>query len=118
MLILVALVSDQSILNLIPALMERADRVYLVATDATQRKGMPRRLEGILDKYGIRTETVTDNLDAGLAMILEFAGRVITRIQQSDPTAQIVQNATGGKKLMALGFVEVFPSPLRFFRAP
>jgi len=53
-----------------------------------------------------------------LATILEFAGRVITRIQQSDPTAQIVLNATGGKKLMALGFVEVFPSPLRFFRAP
>ena len=34
MLIHVALVSDQSIPNLIPALMERPDRVYLVATDA------------------------------------------------------------------------------------
>jgi len=39
---------------------------------------MPRRLEGILDKHGIRTETVTGVPDAGLATILEFAGRVIT----------------------------------------
>lgn len=108
MLIHVALISDQTIPNLIPALMERPDRVYLVATDAMQRKGMQRRLEDILDKRGIRTETVTGAPDAHLATILEFAGRVVTRIQQSDPTAQIVLNATGGKKLMALGFVEVF----------
>lgn len=108
MLIHVALISDQTIPNLIPALMERPDRVYLVATDAMLRKGMQQRLEVILDKHGIRTETVIGAPDAGLATIIEFAGQVITRIQQSDPAAQIVLNATGGKKLMALGFVEVF----------
>ena len=94
MLIHVALISDQTIPNLIPALMERPDRVYLIATGAMQRKGMQGRLAGILEKQGIRTETVTGAPDAGLATILEFAGRVITRIQQSDPTAQIVLNAT------------------------
>lgn len=40
MLIHVVLVSDQGIPNLVPALMEKPGKVYLVATDAMRQKGL------------------------------------------------------------------------------
>lgn len=106
MLIHVCLVSDQTLANLIPALMDRPDKVCLVATDSMLRKGLPRRLSAILERKGIRTETIEGAPDAGIGAILEFAGRAAARITQREPSARLVLNATGGTKLMALGFTE------------
>lgn len=103
MLIHVCLVSDQTLANLIPALMERPEKVCLVATEAMQHKGLPRRLSAILESRGIRTETIDGAPDAGIGAILEFAGRTAAHITQTEPPGRLVLDATGGTKLMALG---------------
>jgi hypothetical protein len=108
-LIHIAIVSDQALANLIPALIEKPDKAYLVATEEIETKGLPRRLKGVLQAKGIEAEIIRGAPDAGLESILEFAkSKVAARLRKVHPTAEIVLNATGGTKLMVLGFVEVF----------
>lgn len=109
MLIHVVLVSDQTITNLVPALMEKPGKVYLVATEEMSRKGLPQRLKSVFQKQAIAAEILSGAPDTGLESIIEFASvRVADRLRKNHPSAQIVLNATGGTKLMVLGFTEVF----------
>lgn len=109
MLIHLGIVSDQALANLIPALVERPDKTYLVATEEIEGRGLPLRLRRVFQSKGVKAEIIRGAPDAGLESILEFArSKVAERLQKIHPTAEIVLNATGGTKLMALGFVEVF----------
>lgn len=109
MLIHVALVSDQVLPNLIPALIEKPDKIYLVATDEIEAKALPRRLRSVLQAKGVEAEIIRGAPDAGVESILEFArSKVAARLHKVHPASEIVLNATGGTKLMAMGFVEVF----------
>lgn len=107
MLIHIMLVSGQTIPNLVPALMERPAKTYLVATEGMQRNGLAQRLGRILDTKGIAWAMIDGAPDAGYTSILAYAGSVAARIEREHPSAAIVLNATGGTKLMALGFVEI-----------
>jgi hypothetical protein len=104
----VAIVSDQTLANLIPALMDRPDKVYLVCSSTMAERGLGRRLARLLGRETIDWEVVENAPDAGMRAIHEFALDLAARIDQEHPGAEIVFNVTGGNKLMAMGFVEVF----------
>jgi len=108
-LIHVGIVSDQALANLIPALAEKPDKIYLIATEEIEGRGLPLRLRRVFQSKGVKAEIIRGAPYAGLESILEFArSKVGERLQKVHPTARIILNATGGTKLMALGFVEVF----------
>lgn len=113
MLIEVALVSEQTLANLIPALHERPDRVLLVASAEMASRGLAARQARLLGEHGIATKIVAGSPDAELARIHEFAFELLAGIKFDYPDASIVLNATGGNKLMMLGFVEVFRADAR-----
>lgn len=102
----VCLLSDQILANLIPALMERPQKVVLVCTADMARKKLDRRLKKLLEKEGIAVDIHANAPDAGQALIQEFALDLAATLEATGQP--IVLNATGGTKLMALGFVEVF----------
>jgi len=104
----VCLVSDQILANLIPALMERPDRVVLVASAEMKRRGLEQRLAQALSGYGIPTDTVDDAPDASLNAIRSYAEALRDALSESASSATVTLNATGGTKLMMLGFVEAF----------
>ena len=104
----VCLVSDQILANLIPALMERPDRVVLVASAEMKRRGLDQRLAQALSGYGIPTDTVDDAPDASLNAIRSYAEALREALSESASSAIVTLNATGGTKLMMLGFVEAF----------
>ena len=103
----VAIVSDQTLPTLIPVLMERPDMVILVCTPAMRQKKLDRRIQKILDKNGIPCEVQHGAPDAGLEAIEEFATQALIDLQERWPQAELTFNATGGTKLMTLGFLEV-----------
>lgn len=117
MLIEVALVSEQTLANLLPALHERPDRVWLVASAEMARRGLDVRQRRLLGHFGIAAEIVPGAPDADLARIHEFALELLGRLQAEHPGATLVLNATGGNKLMMLGFVEVFRADARIVYA-
>lgn len=108
MLIHVAIVSEQILANLIPILMEKPGIVYLVTSEEMHRRRLDQRLKKLIEKEGIHAVIVGDTPDVGLSSIHEFALALIARIQSEHPDAELVLNATGGTKLMSIGFVEFF----------
>jgi hypothetical protein len=108
MKIQVAIVSDQVLANLIPALMDQPEKVYLVCSPAMAERQLDRRLARLLKRQAIATEFRLDAPDTSLRDIHEFALKLAADIETAHPGAEVVLNATGGTKLMALGFVEVF----------
>lgn len=104
----VCLVSDQILANLIPALMERPDKVILVATREMVRRGQAERLQQALSRHGIPSESVDAAPDGSLAEIRRYGAALAAALAESTPGVSMTLNATGGNKLMMLGFVEVF----------
>ena len=102
-----AIVSDQTLPTLIPVLMERPDMVILVCTPAMRQKKLDRRIQKILEKNGIPSEVKYDAPDVGLEAIEEFATQTLYDLQERWPQAELTFNATGGTKLMTLGFLEM-----------
>jgi hypothetical protein len=113
MLIEIALVSEQPLANLLPALHERPDRVLLAASAEMARRGLDVRQRRLLAQFGIDAQIVPGAPDADLARIHEFALDLLGKLQAEHPGAALVLNATGGNKLMMLGFVEVFRADAR-----
>lgn len=107
MLIHIAIVSDQILANLIPALMDRPDKVYLVTSATMSAKGLDKRLKKQLSRQGIEAEICSNAPDAGLESIREYALELEGAIRARYPDARVVYNATGGTKLMSLGFFEM-----------
>lgn len=105
MLIHIAIVSDQILANLIPALMDRPDKVYLVASATMSAKG--KHLKKQLSRQGIDAEIRANAPDSGLESIREYALEMEDALRAQHPDARVVYNATGGTKLMSLGFFEM-----------
>ena len=108
MLIHVVIVSEQILANLIPVLMDKPDKVYLVSSDEMGRRKLDQRLKKLLEKENIRAVVVEHAPDVGLLAIREFAFSLADKIQAENLDAEMVLNATGGTKLMSIGFVEFF----------
>lgn len=104
----VMIVSDQILANLIPALMERPDKALLVITPDMKQRGQDKRLIRLLAQERIKTERHDEAPDVDMRVIHAYASRLRDGLVESHAEAEIVLNATGGTKLMSLGFVEVF----------
>lgn len=117
-LIEIALVSEQTLANLLPALhAPRPDRVILVASAEMAQRGLHVRQQRLLQSFGIAAEVVTGAPDADMTAIHAFAGDLLARLRREQPSARLVLNATGGNKLMMLGFVEAFRGRARIVYA-
>ncbi|MDP2432343.1 MAG: DUF1887 family CARF protein [Pseudomonadota bacterium] len=106
----IAIISEQTLANLIPALMARPDVVYLVCSRQMAERRLEQRLARLLRHEAIAVEVRGDAPDVGLGDIHQYAYRLAEEIEAAHPGAAIVLNATGGTKLMSLGFVEAFRS--------
>jgi hypothetical protein len=102
----VVLVSDQVLPNLIPVLMERPQRVFLVITAEMARRRVDQRLRRELRQADAELTECSDCPDADFTRIQAFAQQVAEQVINAD--ADIVLNATGGNKLMSIAFVEAF----------
>jgi hypothetical protein len=98
----VAIVSEQLLPTVIPCLMARPDRVVLVTSQAMAKRAL--RLQSVLQEYGIASEIHGEAPDAELTAIRAYASKLAAELAGGE----VVFNATGGTKLMTLGFVEVF----------
>lgn len=102
------LISDNLPANLIPVLMDRPAQVYLLASGEMSRKGLTRRFQELLQKRGIAARVRENVPTAGLRELLDYARRFAGELTAAHADRAVVLNATGGNKLMALAFVEVF----------
>jgi hypothetical protein len=109
-----ALVSEQTLPNLIPILMEQPDKVYLFASKKMSNGGYAKHLADIIkhasQQNGTQVETALfeEMPDAGMINIQDYALESATKIRAEYPDAEITLNSTGGNKLMAMGLVEVW----------
>ncbi len=108
MLIHVAIVSDQLLPTVIPCLMHRPGRVVLVASQPMAAQAA--RLRRLLQAEGCTVDIRDKAPDAGLDRIRAYAAKLADELAAGSAGDQVVFNATGGNKLMTLGFVEVFRS--------
>lgn len=106
MLVHVAIVSDQLLPTVIPCLMHRPKRVVLIASRPMY--GQAHRLRTFLESEGMQVAIRDQAPDAGLADIRTYATTLAEELAAGSPGDELVFNATGGNKLMTLGFVEAF----------
>ena len=104
----VCLLSDQLLPNLIPVLMERPARVYLVATAEMVARGRDKRMRKLLRSENIDTRIRGGAPSTRIEEIRRFADRLAQEMKKNEAAGTIVLNATGGTKLLSMGFVEVF----------
>lgn len=104
----VAIVSEQVLPTIIPALMDRPDKVYLACSKDMAELGVGDRLSRALLREDIGSEILLDVPDAGLAAIRRYADVLADSIRELHPEAKVVLNATGGTKPMSFGFIEAF----------
>lgn len=104
----IAMVSEQTLANLIPALMDRPDKLVLVCTEGMAKRGLDRRLATLLQREAIAVEIKPNAPDVGFKQIQDYALELAGEIEGMHPGAETTLNATGATKLMALGFVDVF----------
>jgi len=103
----ICLVSAQLLPNLIPLLTEPPEAVQLVVTEPMKKQA--ERFKKILRQQAIQIIEPDQNCpDSGLNEILEQALELAAQLEERYPGQRFILNATGGNKLMALGFVRVF----------
>lgn len=101
----ICIVSAEPMANILPIKALKPDRVMLVVSDRMREAG--ELLNNFLQQRGIKTVTEADAPDHDLAAIREFAMQRIQDMTSSGIQVEnITLNATGGNKLMAMGFVE------------
>lgn len=104
----IGVVSDQLLQNLIPVLIEKPDKVYLLSSDEMVNRGKAKTLTDELKKFGIDCVLHSEMPDADMRAIQDFSLRVAANIREAHPDAEITLNATGGTKLMSMGLVDVW----------
>lgn len=104
----VCLLSGQLLPNLIPVLMERPERVYLVATPEMVARGSDKRMRRLLRRENVDTRVRGGAPSTGIEEVRRFAEKLAQEIMKNEAGSTIVLNATGGTKLLSMGFVEVF----------
>ena len=104
----ICLLSDQLLPNLIPILMERPDRVYLVATREMAERSRDTRMRRLLRRENIDTRIRRSAPSTGIDEIRRFAEKLVQQIIKEEAGKMLALNATGGTKLLSMGFVDVF----------
>lgn len=108
--LMVCIASAQSAANILPVAARRPDRVVIVQSEKMLRKA--EELKDWLTTHGnYQPEQldIRDGLpDSGINRLAEYALDLRGELEESWPGYRLVFNATGGNKLMALAFVDVF----------
>jgi hypothetical protein len=104
----ICLISAQLLPNLIPLLANPPEAVQLVVTPTMKNSQAPRFKKILKQKNISIIDPDHECLDTGLNLILEQALELAAKLESQYPGRRLVLNATGGTKLMALAFVEVF----------
>lgn len=101
----ICIVSAEPMANILPIRALQPDVVVLVVS--ARMKDAGQRLARFLARHGIRSVEAFDAPDHGLAAIREFALDRIREMTGAGVSADsLTLNATGGNKLMAMGFIE------------
>ena len=108
--LMVCIASAQSAANILPIAARRPDRVVIVQSQKMVRKA--EELKEWLTTHGnYQPEqlAIRDGLpDSGINRLAEYALDLRGELEESWPEHRLIFNATGGNKLMALAFVDVF----------
>ena len=108
--LMVCIASAQSAANILPVVARRPERVIIV-----QSEKMVRQAEEL--KHWLTTHAdfqpeqlgIRDGLpDSGINRLAEYALDLRGELEEFRPEYRLIFNATGGNKLMALAFVDVF----------
>ena len=104
------IVTGQTQANLIPVLQLKPDIIALAVSGAMRGKAgdfikLLKTVAGYSDKTIIRYDHVAD---VGLKSIEDKAFEIADDLQERFPDCALTYHATGGTKLMTLGFCEVF----------
>ncbi len=105
----ICIVTGQPLANLIPLLQEKPGRVALVVSTDMQREA--ERFRAVLFEAGwseAQVDRYVDLPDNHFDDIFRKAEAIKTDLHKRYASAEIVYNATGGNKLMALAFHAVF----------
>ncbi len=102
----VCLVSSNLLPNLIPVLMDRPAQVHLVVSHDMSLES--RRLQRLLNDRQIPCVVHNSAPSTDLPALREYALNLAETLDSASPDQPIVLNATGGTKLMALAFVDIF----------
>ena len=104
-----AIVSDQVLPTLIPALMEPPEHLILLCSKRMRQTGQGQRQKRVLQKHDVNAFLYeTDFPDTSLGAIRDFALELAEWVEAHHAGQDLVLNATGGTKLMSLGLIEVF----------
>jgi hypothetical protein len=106
-LIHLCLVSERPLANLIPVLQYRPEYVALGVTATMEQKGEDFRRLLLSLEYSEEQIITYPVPEQGIEPIREAALVIGADLQQRFPGCSIAYNATGGTKLMALGFAEL-----------
>jgi hypothetical protein len=110
----VVLVSEQTLPNLIPILMEQPSKVYLLASHTMLKSGNAKYLADTLEHTNqtnqtkVEVEICEGMPDYRMNDIQNYVLESAAKIRASHPDADITINATGGNKLMSMGLVEAW----------
>jgi hypothetical protein len=102
----VCIATDALLANVLPALIDRPDRVYLVTTDEMQARAGD--LTRMLDAENIRSTVWRDASDGRWPGVADTAARLSEHIRATHLDADVTVNITGGLKPMAIGFMMGF----------
>ena len=108
--LMVCIASAQSAANILPIAARRPDRVVIVQSEKMARKA--EELKDWLTTHGdYQPEqlAIRDGLpDSGINRLAEYALDLREELEEFRPEYRLIFNATGGNKLMALAFVDMF----------
>ena len=104
----IVIASGQSFPNLIPVLMERPDVVHIVTSAQMGRSNQDTHLINLYKNYNIPAFSHPNAPEADLLKVHAYAQDLNEKIKTKHPDCEITFNATGGTKVLVLGFVDVF----------
>ncbi|MGI2029374.1 Card1-like endonuclease domain-containing protein [Endozoicomonas acroporae] len=108
--LMVCIASAQSAANILPVVARRPERVVIIQSEKMARQA--NELKYWLNRYAdYQPEQleIHDGLpDSGISQLAEYALDLRGALEESWPEYRLILNATGGNKLMALAFVDVF----------
>ena len=102
--VMLCIASAQPLANLLPILMRKPVAVYVAVTDDGRAKRTAERIKEISTGLGLPCALEPGTPEAPLASVEAHADALIGRIRARHPGATLVLNATGGTKLISLGF--------------
>lgn len=104
----ILIVSGEQLPNLIPMLMDKPAKAFLLASEDMAKNGNASRLAEAIKRLGIHVEVKENMPDFDMRKIQEYVLQLAADIRSAHPQAEITVNATGGNKLMSMALIDVW----------